>query len=297
MARELSASGPDNIRIVNPTGVTLASADWTAIFKLQLNVTPSFRNGILKLGENNDTDLTRGFLFGADSDRKLAVFEGFSTSPTGSALTLDTWYNIGITRASGGTFKCHIDGTEEISQSTDTPGNLESGDVWSHGRIRSVYEAPDIIVAMSAWLQGVILSNAACDSYADDPCALITDYGPGGGVVADALKILTLGDQSVDLAQSLTVALTGGSQVAGPTDYPTSCAAGPTLDQFGYRFYADDDVEGENTPLEAENTPATLERGVPFRLRIGVDATGDPDAKSMQLEYRRVGDTTWRKVE
>lgn len=74
-------------------------------------------------------------------------------------------------------------------------------------------------------------------------------------------------------------------------------ASGVALDQFGYRFYADDDVEGENTPLEAENTPATLERGVPFRLRVGVDATGDPDAKSMQLEYRRVGDTTWRKVE
>jgi hypothetical protein len=74
-------------------------------------------------------------------------------------------------------------------------------------------------------------------------------------------------------------------------------AGGATIDQSAYQFLEDDAAEGANTPLAAENTPITIEPGVPFRLRLQLNATGDPTAKNFQLEYRPAGSSDpWTKV-
>lgn len=62
-----------------------------------------------------------------------------------------------------------------------------------------------------------------------------------------------------------------GSEVEFDTD-----AEPATLTQTAVRIYADDDTEGEATPLAAENTAATATVNVPFRVRAQVDATNDP---------------------
>lgn len=72
--------------------------------------------------------------------------------------------------------------------------------------------------------------------------------------------------------------------------------AGSTLTQSAYRHYADDDVPGDATPLAAQNAPVTIPRGETVRTRIQLDATGDPDAISAQLEYLDP-DLGWRKIE
>lgn len=69
------------------------------------------------------------------------------------------------------------------------------------------------------------------------------------------------------------------------------------LEQHSFRFYDDDGDEDASTPLEALNTPVTVQVETPVRLRVLVNATGDPSSKNFKLQYRKVGDTLWQDVE
>lgn len=70
--------------------------------------------------------------------------------------------------------------------------------------------------------------------------------------------------------------------------------------QYAFRFRNDDGSETAATYAAAENTNITLTQGSKTRIRIGINATGDPTSKDFQLEYRRkpsggsLGD--WGKV-
>lgn len=67
-------------------------------------------------------------------------------------------------------------------------------------------------------------------------------------------------------------------------------AEAEAYDQYGYRFYEDDDVEGSATPLATQNNPADVAIEGAFRLRIGVDTNGeDPPSEALTLQYRLVG--------
>jgi len=68
------------------------------------------------------------------------------------------------------------------------------------------------------------------------------------------------------------------------------------LDQEGFRFRNDDGDEDAATWKEAQDTNLTAAKSVNTRLRVILDATGDPATTQYQLEYRRSGQL-WRKVE
>lgn len=72
--------------------------------------------------------------------------------------------------------------------------------------------------------------------------------------------------------------------------------AAASLDQEGFRFRNDDADEDSATWSAAQDTTITLPIETPKRLRVLVNATGNPTSKSLQLEYRKVGDPGWRKV-
>jgi uncharacterized protein YhfF len=68
-----------------------------------------------------------------------------------------------------------------------------------------------------------------------------------------------------------------------------------TLTQTAYRFRYDNGDEDEATWIENENDPASIPVLTNFRLRVQIDASGDPDPSDFQLEYRPVGGD-WAKV-
>jgi hypothetical protein len=72
---------------------------------------------------------------------------------------------------------------------------------------------------------------------------------------------------------------------------------GPTLEQEGYRWRNDDGSESAATWKAAQDTVPTITAGNAARLRMDINATNDPVSQDFQLEYRKVGDTTWKKVE
>lgn len=72
--------------------------------------------------------------------------------------------------------------------------------------------------------------------------------------------------------------------------------AAATLDQEGFRFRNDDADEDSATWSAAQDTTITLPIETPKRIRVLVNATGNPASKQFQLEVRKVGDPGWRKV-
>ena len=75
-------------------------------------------------------------------------------------------------------------------------------------------------------------------------------------------------------------------------------AISPYLDQYAYRWALDDAVEGSATWANPEDTPITVTKGDRRRVRIGVDATGNPPPFGARVQYRRkdIADS-WRDVQ
>jgi hypothetical protein len=70
-----------------------------------------------------------------------------------------------------------------------------------------------------------------------------------------------------------------------------------TLDQFGFRARNDDGSETSATWKAAQNTAFTVVPDEPFRLRVGVNVVGDAPRKRFKLQYRKVGDASWRDID
>jgi len=89
-------------------------------------------------------------------------------------------------------------------------------------------------------------------------------------------------------------------RIAIPYDFVVTeeAPAGVTLDQEGYRWRLDDNDEATATWLAAQDINITRQKSLNTRIRIIVNATGDPDSETYQIEYREKdsGDP-WRKIE
>jgi hypothetical protein len=67
--------------------------------------------------------------------------------------------------------------------------------------------------------------------------------------------------------------------------------------QYAFRWRYDDGSETTATWLAAENTNITRGKTTNTRLRIQVDTSGgDPPSEALKLQYRKVGDTTWKDI-
>jgi hypothetical protein len=69
-----------------------------------------------------------------------------------------------------------------------------------------------------------------------------------------------------------------------------------TLTQEGFRFRNDDGSESAATWLAAQDTNITQPVNTNTRLRVLLDASGDPAAGTYQLEWQKVSEGVWRKV-
>lgn len=73
-------------------------------------------------------------------------------------------------------------------------------------------------------------------------------------------------------------------------------AAPATLNQEGFRWRNDNDSEADATWRQAQDTNDTADAEEVVRLRLLIDATNDPTSGAYKLQYREVGDPTWKDV-
>lgn len=75
-----------------------------------------------------------------------------------------------------------------------------------------------------------------------------------------------------------------------------SAPATPEYEQTRYRFRNDDGSETTATWAAAQNTPISLAKSTPTRLRVQIQTTNDAPSASYKLQYRKVGDTDWQEI-
>lgn len=106
-------------------------------------------------------------------------------------------------------------------------------------------------------------------------------------------------DSTLVKTQSLTHILDGGSLLKTQTAthvLDSTLSLILSEEQEGFRWRADDGSESTATWLAIQDTSITRATLTNTRLRVLINATGDPDPAQYQLEYRKVGDTDWKKV-
>lgn len=69
-----------------------------------------------------------------------------------------------------------------------------------------------------------------------------------------------------------------------------------TLEQEGYRWRNDDGSESAATWLASQDANIEVAVEVPKRLRVLVNASGDPASKRFKLQYRPTGGDTWLDI-
>lgn len=69
-----------------------------------------------------------------------------------------------------------------------------------------------------------------------------------------------------------------------------------TIEQEGFRWGVDDGNEASHTWLAAQDTNASIDKGVNIRLRMIVNTTNDAPSQRYKLRYRKIGDDGWRDL-
>jgi hypothetical protein len=80
------------------------------------------------------------------------------------------------------------------------------------------------------------------------------------------------------------------------TAYDASAITTATLTQEGSRWRNDDGNEITATWAAAQHAPSAVAAGVIVRLRVLVDAEGNPDPAAFTLQGREVGDVIWTTI-
>lgn len=160
--------------------------------------------------------------------------------------------------------------------------------------------------------------NGDFEAASDYNCSDISSDAPGGNSQTGEVAFVDEGARDLHLAVGDTVAQGNGTDLSGNSDLPVTLdvdgdsrhasapdigfdeyAPGATIDQEGFRFRNDDDNEADATWKEDQDTVvSSLAKDTNVRLRMLLNATGDPATHQFKLQYRQKGDaaTEWRDV-
>lgn len=163
-------------------------------------------------------------------------------------------------------------------------------------------------------IQGTGTCYTFGDGSADEALTILTQdaTSPTGALQSKTIGFVDASNWDYHLDVTDTDAIGAGTDLSGDTYYPFSTDGdgqtrsswdvgadeyvnAATLDQSAFRFYNDDGNEAGATPAAAENTDLTAPAGETRRIRMQVDATGDPATAQYQLEWR-IAAGTWAKV-
>jgi hypothetical protein len=158
-------------------------------------------------------------------------------------------------------------------------------------------QTDEILVAAFSFAAGSVAThNITADQWSgatpttifvNDGPSINGEYGAGAYLITNDLTARTVsfsannnGDGTASPIQAIS--LKGASSI--------------TLDQKVYRYFNDDGSESGSTAMAAQNTDVTVAPGGVFRIRFGIQATGDPTGKQFRLEYDTVGGSNWKQV-
>lgn len=256
------------------------------------------------------------------------VFFGCDGIATGDGVTMPAgWTRLDTTQVTttpdGSTYTAAyrvIDGSEGAAQSftTSTGSGISYGTISLRGTgidsVRSTGSNKDSASASPWSLAGDALAVQAGDlsvwsAYSDNSASAQnpTWTAPSGYTglmrVRDPEVWGELGVAYKEISGSGTetpagsCAFDSGTAGGGVINFVLIASAGGTAsDQEGARFGNDDAAEAAHTWAAAQDTDITAPAGQTQVLNMIVNATGTLGAKTFKLQYRKVGDASWRDM-
>jgi hypothetical protein len=230
-----------------------------------------------------------------------AVVSGGSNRASVAKAKLDrTKANLGVTVNCGaGLFAA---GAIEISGVVDTnPVDLDASQTtddtspWTLALSAPAQTDEILIAAFSFGAANLGTHNITIDQWSgatptaifiNDGPSINSEYGAGAYLITTDLTARTVSfsanNNGVEASPIKAISLKGASSA--------------TLDQKVYRYFNDDGGESGSTEMAAQNTDVTVASGGVFRIRFGIQASGDPTGKQFRLEYDNVGGSNWKQV-
>jgi hypothetical protein len=157
-------------------------------------------------------------------------------------------------------------------------------------------QTDEILVAAFSFAAGSVAThNITADQWSgatpttifvNDGPSINGEYGAGAYLITNDLTARTVSFSANN----------NGDGTASPIQAISLKGIGATLDQKVYRYFNDDGSESGSTAMAAQNTDVTVAPGGVFRIRFGIQATGDPTGKQFRLEYDTVGGSNWKQV-
>lgn len=215
------------------------------------------------------------------------------TGPGGlnaAALTLDTLYHITM-QGDGTNVRLYLNGVQAVSRANTTI--TPTFEAWG-GYVASPLNA-GTFAALKQW--SAILT-------ADEILNEMRSYLPKRGLNLHTFVPLLNHTDLVNRTQGVGYTATGSLAYA---DGPSISWGAPVLivpgvgvvltqTQEGFRFFNDDGSESASTGLAVQDANASLAVDTPTRLRMLIDATGNPASSEYKLQYRKVGAASWKNV-
>jgi hypothetical protein len=152
-------------------------------------------------------------------------------------------------------------------------------------RINKVISGTRTILASTAYSPGAPFTLA------------LECVGSNLALLVNGTTQLTATDNTLTSGGAVIIAKSdSGSPLPALDDWSAGNITSVTLDQKAYRYFNDDGSESGSTAMAAQNTDVTVSSGGVFRIRFGIQATGDPTGKQFRLEYDNMGGSNWRQV-
>jgi hypothetical protein len=121
--------------------------------------------------------------------------------------------------------------------------------------------------------------------FINDGPSVVGEYGAGAYLITNDLT-----------ARTVSFSANNNGNNASPIQAISLKGIVAPLDQKVYRYFNDDGSESASTAMAAQNVDVTVSPGGVFRIRFGIQATGDPTGKQFRLEYDIVGGSNWKQV-
>ncbi len=241
---------------------------------------------------NEDTVYTRS----SDTAFRFSVNGGgFGGS---IAYALNTWYHVALVRSSATALTIYVNGVAEGTTATTdvsaraTVTRMESGGALSTNQDR----LDGRVAAIKAWSTNLTVAEILQEMVAIHPIRTANLYGWWPAFPGTTERLIDYSGNGRDWTAAGTLADEDPPPVSWGGTPLFIVPSSLNLEQEGYRFRADDGDEDTATWLATQDANITRAALTNTRLRVIVNATGDPTSNQYQLEYRKVGDTDWKKV-
>jgi concanavalin A-like lectin/glucanase superfamily protein len=206
-------------------------------------------------------------------------------------LVAGTWYHFALVRESTTALKTYVNGSLSTTNTLNVSGRTAATRMEVGGSYTANTQRVDgRVYAQKAWTTALTLAQVVQEMRVIRPRFTASLYGWWPHLPSAAERLKDYSGQGHDWTAGGTLTDEAPYPVPwGGTSYFVFRHVSATLEQEGYRFRNADGDEAGASWMTAQDTPISVARNTPFRLRVLANAVGDPPNQPYTLKVRKQG--------